>query len=58
MGLEASSPRRLRYWLHLFQAPRYGTGFIASERFFEDHLPPPRKQSPAVYEERRERAFG
>jgi len=22
---------RLRYWLHPFQAPRYGTGFIASE---------------------------
>ena len=22
---------RLRYWLPLFQAPRYGTGFIASE---------------------------
>jgi len=29
---KASALSRLRYWLHLVQAPTYGPGFIAAER--------------------------
>ena len=28
---QTPSLSRLRYWLHSFQAPRYGTSFVASE---------------------------
>ena len=31
--LELLTLSRLRYWLHLLQAPKYRTGFIASETF-------------------------
>ena len=32
MLTKASALSRLRYWLHLVQAPKYGPGFIAAER--------------------------
>ena len=32
MLTKASALSRLRYWLHLVQAPKYGPGFVAAER--------------------------